>query len=235
MRILAIDTSLAAGSVAALDGDQRAERALVAAGHARDLAGDLAAAAADLGWTIGDAAVIAVVRGPGSFTGLRVGVTTAKSLAWASGARLVAVSGFEAVARASARLAGWAADAGVHVAFDAGRGEVYAATVTPVATEPTGWHVGQPAVQPAATWLAELPQGARISGPALAGLAELLAATHGLQIAPVAAWRPTAVDVGELAALRASAGGHDDPHALVPEYLRPNYADERAAGTIGPV
>lgn len=234
MRILAIDTSLAEGSVAALDGARRAERSLAAGGHARDLAGELAAAAADLGWSIGAADLIAVVRGPGSFTGLRVGVTTAKSLAWANAARLVAVSGFELVARASARLADWRADAVVHVAFDAGRGEVYAAAVIPDDTAPTGWRIGQPALHPAAAWLAELPRDARISGPALHALAEPLAARGGLQVAPVAAWRPTAGDVGELAALRAAAGDGDDPGLLVPEYLRPNYADERAAGTIGP-
>jgi tRNA threonylcarbamoyladenosine biosynthesis protein TsaB len=233
MRILAIDTSLATGSVAALDGDRRAERPLAAGGHARDLAGELVAAAADLGWRIQDAAVIAVVKGPGSFTGLRVGVTTAKSLAWASGARLVAVSGFEVVARAAARLAGWPTDAAVHVAFDAGRGEVYAALVTPAET-PTGWSVGPAALHTATAWLAGLPRDACVSGPALVLLAEPLAGLPGLRLPPPAAWQPSAGEAGDLAALLAAAGRGDDPQTLVPEYLRPNYADERAAGTIGP-
>ena len=151
MRVLAIDTSLATGSVAALDGDRRAERTLAAAGHARDLAAAIVAVAADLGWRVRDAELIAVVTGPGSFTGLRVGVTTAKSLAWAGGPRLVGVSGFAVVARMSARLSGWPADEPMHVAFDAGRGEVFAATVTPTANEPGGRKVGPAAIHAAPT------------------------------------------------------------------------------------
>ena len=102
MHVLAIDTSLPTGSVAALrrsaGGVDLVERPLGAAGeHARRLMPELVAAAASQGWQISDVNLVAVVRGPGSFTGLRVGVTTAKALCWATAARLVGVSGFEIV------------------------------------------------------------------------------------------------------------------------------------------
>ncbi|NCY03759.1 MAG: tRNA (adenosine(37)-N6)-threonylcarbamoyltransferase complex dimerization subunit type 1 TsaB, partial [Planctomycetia bacterium] len=81
MKTLVIDTSLAVGTVAALDGDRISQRSLPTAGeHARLLATALVDVAAALGWRCGDAELVAVVRGPGSFTGLRVGVTTAKAL-----------------------------------------------------------------------------------------------------------------------------------------------------------
>ena len=78
MKTLAIDSSLAAGSVAALADGQVAEQPLPVTGeHARLLAAALDAQARRLGWTTATAELIAVVRGPGSFTGLRVGVATA--------------------------------------------------------------------------------------------------------------------------------------------------------------
>jgi len=122
MRTIAIDTSHAAGSVTARAGEAVAERQLGAAEqHARLLAAAISGAAADLGWTPADAELVAVVRGPGSFTGLRVGVATAKAVAWAGGAALVGVSGFEVVALETARLSGWD-DTPLAIAYDAGRG-----------------------------------------------------------------------------------------------------------------
>jgi tRNA threonylcarbamoyl adenosine modification protein YeaZ len=108
MKTVAIDTSLSRGSVAALDDGRLAVRWLEPAGeHARLLAAAIADAAAELGWRPADVDLVAVVRGPGSFTGLRVGVTTAKAFAWATGCRLLGISGFEAIARvAGATLAG---------------------------------------------------------------------------------------------------------------------------------
>jgi tRNA A37 threonylcarbamoyladenosine modification protein TsaB len=46
-------------------------------------------------------------------------------------------------------------------------------------------------------------------------------------IAPPTAWTPAIADVGRIALLRAAAGEADDPAALVPDYIRPSYADEK--------
>jgi tRNA threonylcarbamoyladenosine biosynthesis protein TsaB len=233
MKTLAIDTSLAAGSVAAVDGDRLVARPLGAAGgHARLVAAALADAAAELGWTLRDAELVAVVRGPGSFTGLRVGVATAKGLAWATSCRLVAVSGFELVARAARAAAGWP-EAPIHVAYDAGRGDVFAATALPAPGSPTGWALGPAALVPLADWFDSLAPEALVAGPALdlAACGPPSAARPDLRLAPPDARGPTATEAARVALLHATAGHGDDPATLVPDYLRPSYADERRPET----
>ena len=234
MKTLAIDTSLAAGSVAALCDGRVAELRLDVPGdHARLLAAAVAEVAGELGWQPHDADLIAVIRGPGSFTGLRVGVATAKALAWATGARLVGISAFEAIASLAARLTG-RRDQPIAIGFDAGRGDAYVATATPSSASVTGWEIGPAALQPLAAWIAALPAAAVISGPAVALAASGLTERADLVVAPPESWQPSAVEAGRLALLRAAAGAVDDAFTLVPEYLRPSYADERRAGTLGP-
>lgn len=224
MKTLAIDTSLAVGSVAALADGAVAAAPLAAGDHARLLAAALVDVAARLGWRPRDAELVAVVRGPGSFTGLRVGVATAKALAWAGGARLVGVSAFTVVARRTAAALGGRAQP-VAIAFDAGRGEVFAARAVPDAADPAGWSVSPGALAPSAQWLAALPAGTLVSGPALEALAGVLPAA--LAVAPREAWCPSAEETGRAARLLAAAGRCADPAALVPDYLRPSYAEEK--------
>jgi len=227
MKTLAIDTSQAAGSVAAGDGQAFVIRPLgESAGHARRLAAALAEAAAEAGWPMAAAELVVVVRGPGSFTGLRVGVATAKAVAWAGGGRLVSVSGFELVARETARLSGIAAEP-VEIAFDAGRGEVFAARATPEPERPAGWLVGPPQLLTAAAWIAGLPADSLVSGPALFLHAAGLTAA-GQRLAPPEARAPSARAAASLGLALAAAGQTDDPATLVPDYLRPSYADERS-------
>ncbi len=229
MRAIAIDTSHAAGSVVARDGTSVASRPLGPRGeHAQRIALALAEAAGDLGWRVADAELVVVVRGPGSFTGLRVGVAAAKAIAWASGARLVGVCGFEVVAWETARLTASARQP-VEIAFDAGRGEVYAATATPAAGA-VGWLVGPPRLVAADIWIASLPPRSLASGPAVAALLEKLAGA-GHATAPPEAWFPTAAGAADRGLARAEAGSFDDPQTLVPHYLRPSYADERSSGS----
>ena len=237
MKTLAIDTSLAAGSAAALDGDRIATRPLGAAGeHARLLAATLAEVAAELGWRPRDAELIAVVRGPGSFTGLRVGVATAKALAWATGARLVGVSGVEVVARLSHAAARWP-EAPIHVAYDAGRGEVFATTALPATTSPSGWDAGPGSIVPIADWIDSLAPGALVAGPVLdlEACSAFLAGRPDLRLAPPGARAPTAAAAGALALLHAAAGRHADPFTLVPDYVRPSYAEESRSPPPAPV
>ncbi|MFM7185161.1 MAG: tRNA (adenosine(37)-N6)-threonylcarbamoyltransferase complex dimerization subunit type 1 TsaB [Planctomycetota bacterium] len=235
MRILAIDTSIGSGSAAAVDDGGCVERPLGPAGsHARLLTATLEGLVTERRWAsgaaplrcLGPADVIAVVRGPGSFTGLRVGVTTAKALAWATGAKLVGVSGFEVIARRTTRLAG-RGDVELEIAYDAGRGEVFVAAATPAGA---GWHVGDPLLLPADDWLASLPPGRWISGPALDQFTDRVARRADLVVAPAEARHPAAGDATAIARIRAEAGMVDEPHGLVPDYLRPSYAEERNVG-----
>jgi len=236
MRTLAIDSSLTAGSVAALTPQGTCEELLPEAGtHARRIAAALHELALRQGFSPGEAQLVAVVRGPGSFTGLRVGVATAKALAWASGATLCALSGFELIARRTSREAGFAAQP-IHVAYDAGRGDLFAAEVLPVSQRPGGWLAGTGRLIPAAVWLENLPRGALISGPALGTTQTLLgslAQRPDLKRAPREAWYPSALEAGTVALLMAAAGEVADPATLIPEYLRPSYAQENDSRPSG--
>jgi tRNA threonylcarbamoyladenosine biosynthesis protein TsaB len=199
MKTIVIDTSLATGSVAAIDRDRIAGRTLPTAGeHARLLAAAIEAVAAELGWKTAAVELVAVVCGPGSFTGLRVGVTTAKALCWATGSRLVGVSSCEAIARGTASALG-RHDAPVTVAFDAGRGEVFAARVVPTAHSPSGWSVEPGALAAAQTWLTDLSPGSIVSGPGLALLADALASRPDIVVAPPTAWMPAVTEIGHIA------------------------------------
>ena len=224
MKTLAIDTSLAAGSAAALADGAVAELPLAAGDHARLLAPALVAVAGRLGWSVRDAELVAVVRGPGSFTGLRVGVATAKAVAWAGGARLVGVSAFDVVARRTARALPDHSGP-LAIAFDAGRGEVFAALATPDASAPAGWAVAPGALASVSDWLGSLPPATVVTGPALATATAAIPA--GLRVAPRVGWFPTAAEAGAVALCLAAAGGGDDPADLVPDYIRPSYADEK--------
>ncbi|MCP4506458.1 MAG: tRNA (adenosine(37)-N6)-threonylcarbamoyltransferase complex dimerization subunit type 1 TsaB, partial [Fuerstiella sp.] len=123
MLILAVDTSGFEGSIAVLD-DRRIleERALIAEGgrHAQTLVLQVDRVLKSLGLAGRDIDAVAVSVGPGSFTGLRVGVVFAKTFAWANAANLVAVDTLRAAAQQTV-------DGTEHVAVisDAQRSEVF--------------------------------------------------------------------------------------------------------------
>lgn len=137
MKILAVETSGLEASIALAVGDQLvAERTLDTAGQRN--ARLLIPAVADLlkqeSLTPSQIDVVAVSIGPGSFTGLRVGVVFAKTFAWVNNAKLVAVDTLQALAQRVAPT-----EREVTVISDAQRGDVFVNSyrVTDV-MEPTG-------------------------------------------------------------------------------------------------
>lgn len=225
MNILAIDTSHAMGSVAAIAPGRSASRTLPVAGeHARLVAGAVVAVCAEAGFAPAATDLVAVVKGPGSFTGLRVGVTTAKAIAWAAGARLCGVSAAAAIARGVAARGGQAASADrLEIVFDAGRGEIYAVGV---AAGAAGRQPGPGGLASPGPWLAALPPAAVIAGPGLALVADFLPGRPDIIALPGV--EPLAETVAAIALDRMRAGDTDDPAALVPDYIRPSYAEEPA-------
>lgn len=120
--LLAIDTAFAALSVALLDGDDivAEHHEIVGRGHAETL---MTAVAAVVGRRGPDVTAIVVDTGPGSFTGLRVGIAAARALGLAWDVPVTGVGSLALVAAAA-----FAADpelVAVAVAADAGRGQVY--------------------------------------------------------------------------------------------------------------
>ncbi|MFZ0269799.1 tRNA (adenosine(37)-N6)-threonylcarbamoyltransferase complex dimerization subunit type 1 TsaB [Caulobacter sp.] len=119
--ILSIDTCLAASSVAILDGDivRAARSEPMTRGHQERIAVLAREVAAEAGVKFADLTRIAVTVGPGSFTGLRVGLSFAKGLATALSIPCVGINTLEALA-ASVEATGLVA--GV---LDAKMGQVY--------------------------------------------------------------------------------------------------------------
>ncbi len=100
MRIISWETTGTAGSVAALIDDRvLLERYLPDEQRsAQSLAPSIDALLAEVGWRPAEVELIATAVGPGSFTGLRVGVTTAKMFAYAVNCPLIGVNTLEAIA-----------------------------------------------------------------------------------------------------------------------------------------
>jgi tRNA threonylcarbamoyladenosine biosynthesis protein TsaB len=127
MRLLGMDTSTRAGSLAAVDGGRVVGSVEIASqlDHSLRLVPAAEFLLSRLGWRATELDAIAVTLGPGSFTGLRVGIATALGLARGAGTRVVGVGTLPALARAAEAppAGGW-----ICACLDAGRGEVYAAT-----------------------------------------------------------------------------------------------------------
>lgn len=138
---LGIETSTRRGSVAlSRNGEICASRSLgtVPQQHARNLFVEIDAACRELGLQPGDLDRIAVSIGPGSFTGLRVGVVAAKTLAWSLNCELKAVDSFLVVAANSPPEV-----SAVTILGDAQRGDVF---VGKYIRSATGVWVGESAI-----------------------------------------------------------------------------------------
>jgi tRNA threonylcarbamoyladenosine biosynthesis protein TsaB len=123
MLVLALDTTTSSASCAVARGHlvvcEQVNDAPKA--HAEHLPGDLMSLLERAGIGLADIDAFAVAVGPGSFTGLRIGIATMQGLAFAEGRPLIGVSGLDALARlggSMGRVATW---------VDAWRGEVFAA------------------------------------------------------------------------------------------------------------
>jgi tRNA threonylcarbamoyladenosine biosynthesis protein TsaB len=131
--VLALDTTTRSGSVAVVEGGAiRAELIGDASRtHGERLPADVMAALDLAARRLEDVDVLAVAAGPGSFTGLRVGIAAIQGLAMATGKNIVPVSALDALAAwASSETGGFRAPAGdqaIAAWMDAQRGEVFAA------------------------------------------------------------------------------------------------------------
>jgi tRNA threonylcarbamoyladenosine biosynthesis protein TsaB len=210
MRILLIDTAGSEGSVALADTEL--ERAVVAAEvlPGRTSSERLIPAVGRLlearGWRLGELAAVAVVHGPGSFTGVRVGLSAAKGLCEAGGVALIAVS---RLALLAAAVDG--ASRPVHAVLDAGRGEFY-----------YGEYAGRLRVREV------LMKGEDVLAAAGDGIvvvceAKVAEALAGLE--PRIVDEPSAGDAVPFALERIRAGDFDDVAMLDANYLRKTDAE----------
>jgi tRNA threonylcarbamoyladenosine biosynthesis protein TsaB len=225
VQIIAIESSGGHGSVAALRGEATGvcclERMLLPASErtAQSLAPALREILHKVDWPADSVELVSVTVGPGSFTGLRIGVTTAKTLAYAIGAQIIGVDTLEVLAAQAPA----AADR-LWTIMDAQRQELFAAAFEVVEGAPPR-RICDTAIVGQEKWLAELQAGDRVTGPALQRLAARLPA-HVVAL-PVELWQPTAAAVGQVAWRAYQAGQRDDVWKLLPNYFRPSAAEEK--------
>jgi tRNA threonylcarbamoyladenosine biosynthesis protein TsaB len=228
MVILALDTSTAAGSAAiARDGALLIERAGDAARtHGQRLPRELMSILDDAGVTLDAVGAFAVIVGPGSFTGLRVGIATIQGLALARGARVVPVSAFEALISSLKDVFRLKAEASYSAVWiDAHRKEVFAALYAADGRTVIAPPTSLPPDATLAAWMGKIETGARIQfiGDGAIRYADVIRATLG-ERAVVAESTPILAGAAALIAA-ADPARAVAPHALVPLYVRRSDAE----------
>ncbi|MCX6539470.1 MAG: tRNA (adenosine(37)-N6)-threonylcarbamoyltransferase complex dimerization subunit type 1 TsaB [Acidobacteria bacterium] len=247
MLVAALDTTTRLGSLAIVR-DQRVLATRVGDGtrpHATRLPGDLLDLLGDQGLAVSDVDVFGVAAGPGSFTGLRIGLAAVQGLAFASGKPVVGVSAFEAVAAAV-----WAdqpalADASLAIWLDAQRHEVFAAVLRMIGTRAAGTgpefeYVDDPSVATPSVvlerWIGEAWWGhVTFAGDGALTYRDILSERLGTGLRVIAPTPLLAPAIGRLAEQRAGAGKALPPHAVKPIYVRRSDAElardrQRAGG-----
>jgi len=222
MIVLGIDTSGMAGSIALMrDGQLLAERQLAQAGrrHARTLVAELANLFAECELSTDQCEAIAISVGPGSFTGLRVGVVCAKTFAYATGCLLTPVDTFEAVA------AGAPNDVSQVAVIDlAQRGELFVGEYRRIGE---CWErAGDITIEPTDPYAAALKPELRVVGP---GLSRLRGTSFPEGVClPAELDTPAARHIAAIGTRQLAAGITVDCWSLEPFYLRRSAAEEKA-------
>ena len=228
--ILAIETSHTPGSVCTGPGSGPATPTeevfppgLV---HAREILPAIDRVCAAAGVERGDLGLVAVSMGPGSYTGVRVGVSATKALAFALGIPSLGLSSLEVIAGNSTVTGEFA------VILDARRGAAYSARFC--RDEGGVTRLDADRIVPVAELLAELPEDVPLVG---SGAGTLPGTEHRPRLDET--WNtPRAAVVYELArerwraireGLSTAPEEYSDPRTLVPRYLRASEAEEQRA------
>lgn len=185
------------------------------ASHVRMVPAMIGEALAGAGLRLGDVGAVAISIGPGSFTGLRIGLGLAKGLCYARGLALVAVPTLEALAH----VAGAPPGTTVCAALDARRKECWAALFR-VGDDGDLVRLGDDFTAAPEALAERLPPGAVVVGDAGAAYADVLAARAG-RVLPADASEPSGGIVARLGARRLARGEVADPGTLEPTYVRP--------------
>lgn len=223
MKILAIETATVAGSIAIVDdsagliGEVRMDVKVV---HAERLMPSIEWLLKASGIQINDIDAYAVSIGPGSFTGLRIGLSTAKGFSYATGKPVVPVPTLDAFAR-TLPFCSYI----ICPMLDARKNQVYAAFYK--------WNNGvcnkimsETAISPAEL-LNKLSEPAVFMGDGVKIYGKLISDTlqDKAVFAPASRMSPSASTVGEIALENLKQGIVTDPVSLVPLYIRRSEAE----------
>ena len=218
MLLLALETATDKGSLALVAGDQVLMEYSLESHNAylTCLMPGVAAILRNTGREVADLTAVAVSTGPGNFTGLRIGLATAKTLAWSLNCPLVPVPTMEVLAAQCP----FSPDP-IGVLMDAKRGEVFWGLFRCPEDRPQV--LEGPLRLPVAELPARLHQPLLLTGPGLEvhreGLAPWL--SPDIALAPPDQRLPRASTLARLARHRLKLGLTANPAQLVPTYLRP--------------
>lgn len=225
--ILALETATSCGSVCLSSGgidDFRLLTECIAQPditHSRRLLGSVEWAMQTAGVSWDDLDGIGVSLGPGSFTGLRIGLAAAKAMAMATGKPLLGVPTLSALAIAGLGVAG---DQLVGVLLDARKQEVYAGFFH--LDEKKGpIPAGKPAVLPPGELLNRIHEPVVLLGPGVAAYQDLFQGQENIRLFPHSLALPRAAYVGMLAARMLDRGETMEAAGAAPLYVRASEAE----------
>lgn len=188
--------------------------------HARDLAPSVAELLHRCNARVRDVTAIFVSLGPGSYTGLRVGLISAKVLAYAAECALIGVPTFEAIASQTTALS-----QEFDVIADAQKGKLYSQRFARLPESGVTNSQSELDIVTIRDWLAIRPREVGVTGPGLRLVSHLLPTET-----PTAALDDCEAAVAGVLRVgwpRFVAGQRDDPFLLEPIYLRPSSAEEQ--------
>lgn len=221
MKILGIETSGRSGSISLVDdGTELAGTELSATGrrHARTLVPEIGQLLQQVNLKLTELDGIAVSIGPGSFTGLRVGVVCAKTLAYALSKPLIAVDTFEAIAAGQLE-----ANQVIWVIDDALRGDVYAGKYS---LENGGLLSQQkPTLVSMEQFKENLRSEETVTGPGVNKLQEELTK---LKLGEEKFRLPAAVQIALIGERKLQQQESDNLWTIEPHYIRRSAAEEKA-------
>ena len=217
MFTLGIETATTACSVALLSSDTLVSEIRIVRKniHAEKLFGCIQKVFALGDVAIGDVKGIAVSIGPGSFTGLRIGLSAAKGLAYSTGAKIIAVPTLRAIAEHVSYKC-----ANICVLIQSRKDEFYMAQYSHEAGDIS--EVLAPSIISADDMLNKIPDGSVIVGPALLKLDEVFLAKlqEKYLVSNSSINLPNAYAVARLGFKKFQEGLYDDPDSLEPFYLQ---------------
>jgi len=223
-RAIAIETSGRVGSIALIDGESIGPEEQFAHGlqNAAQLLPIINRQCRERNWTANDIEKLYVSVGPGSFTGLRIGVTMCKAIAFATGAKIVAVPTARVLAEnapASARE--------VIIVLDAKRDQIFTARFQ---RRDDAWTEVEPArLDSLEGILSRASRPVHLVGEGIPFHQKFIPVDdNSIVITDRELWRARATTVARLGMLMSRAGEFADPYRLVPIYIRRAEAEEKA-------
>ena len=225
-RALAIETSGRIGSIALVDAGAVVAEEQFPHGlrHAAEIIPTIDRLCRARGWTARDLDHVYVSAGPGSFTGLRIGITLAKTLALATGVKLVAVPTVRVLAENAPPDAQH-----LIIVLDAKRDQIFTARFH---RGPDGaWTESEPAhLDSLAAMIHRSPRPLHLLGEGIPHHKQFIPDDPSIILTPEDSWRARASVVAHLGLTIASHSMFSDPDRLTPIYIRKPEAQEKLEG-----